>query len=648
LKPFLLILEWSFLLIALGIFTITESYQASIITGLAILTGSFLLRALRCKRIIPQTGLEIPWLIGLSSAAIAAWIAYDRPLAFLQFSRLLAALTLYYSVVDLPSGFVPWLAGGFLLVAACFALYFPIQYDFNASPVKFLLIQQAGSRIHDSIQNYILQNASLISLQNFIIKNSIHPNVAAGTLAVAVPFGIAMSWENLRKKTNPLRLSLGLLSLLLTMLIFGSLALTSSRGAITALIGTGLLTLLAFIQLRWFQSKTARRYFWTATLTVGLLSIIVLAATGIINNLIGGIPDPSGTIQSRTVLWKQGLELIGDYGFTGSGLMTFWMVHGGYNLQLFIPFIAHVHNTFLETWIEQGILGVIALLSAGMVITLWFWKALQRQNVMILGWAGLAAVCVMFLHGLVDVVFSVSRTLPLTGFILGYAWMVNLKTAHDPQPSTEHKTTRLPDWALYTAGISIALGVGVILLLWRPLLSKWYANQGALAQTRLELSQYDPSRFESLSIDDIRRNAPPRQLEPITSAFNMALALDPENRTALQRMAQIAFSLDEYEKSLTYTQKLWNAGYRDDTTRLLYGDALIANGDLSGAENVLRGLTWAEDRLMTTAWYRYWINDDIQRAADFWQVVLMLNPDNSDANHWSFEAQSKIKENTSP
>ena len=92
-------------------------------------------------------------------------------------------------------------------------------------------------------------------------------------------------------------------------------------------------------------------------------------------------------------------------------------------------------------------------------------------------------------------------------------------------------------------------------------------------------------------------------------------------------------------------QTAWDAFYRDDVTRLLYGDALVANGQPEKAAQVVQGLSWAESRLMGQADYRYWANQDYRRAIYAWQAVKLINPYNSDINQRIAEAEQKLNQN---
>ncbi len=446
--------------------------------------------------------------------------------------------------------------------------------------------------------------------------------------------------------TQKRNLGLGLLSALLTVVVLAGLALTGSRGAWAALAGVSLLAVTIWLQRRYIPHPKARLAFWLGLTAGVLLLAFLVAASGNFERLLGQIPDPSGTLQSRTQFWKQGLELVRDYPFTGSGLMTFWMVHGSYALQVYFPFVAHIHNSFLEVWIEQGIFGALALILAGVILLGWTWSAICSPKGNIWGWAGLAAVGIAFLHGLVDVVFYVSRTLPLLGFIMGFAWFAVRKDAVCSSTlgkETSEAGMRTASWwqqrriFLVFAGIAVLVLAGWIF--WRPILSQFYANQGALLQTRLELSEYDPAIKDHIPIHDIRQRI---DLGDAEAALEHALSIDPSNRTALQRLAQIGFSQGKYSQALELTRRLWEAGYRDEVTRLLYGDALMANSFPQEAAGVLQGLTWAGPRLEGLFWYQYWPGEDYNRAADALTVVQLLDPERTDLQEWIDQARNKI------
>lgn len=636
-KRLLVGFEWALLLLALASFTITETYQLYVTIGLLLLAASFVLRAARTrwlaasaesKKFLPRTGLEIPWALGIVSALIAVWAAYDHPLAWLQFYRFLAACVLFYAIVDSSPALQRWLAGGFLLAATGLAGYWPWHNDFALNPGKLSVINRLGLFMDERLPA--------------IPGPDIHSNVAAGLLVVALPFGMAFTWDAWRRRHKLLAALAGLC----TLLILAGLFMTSSRGAWLALLGAMVLAGLLLLQRRWFFSPPRALVFWVVLAVAAGLVVASVFFTGNFDRLIGQVPDPGGGIQSRTQMWLQGLGLVRDYVFTGCGLMSFWMVNSVYALLIHAPFIAHAHNTFLEVWIEQGLLGFLGLALAGLTVLVWAWRAFIRQYIPVFGWAGLFSLVAAAIHGMVDVVFYVERTLPVVGLLFGFCWLTNQRIfqAEPGAPALPgRKPSRVSAWML-RLGFITALVVTVFILR-KPIVSAWYANLGAVQQSRLELTRYNPDRSGGFMLDKVRQDSI-ADLIPALDHFARALAVNPTNRTALQRQAQIAMSLKEYAPALDVTKRLWQAGYRDNVTRLLYGDALVANGYIEEAVPVVQGLTWAEPRLLGQAWARYWEPRDYRRAIDAWSTVLLVNPQASqatDIESWIKTAQSKLK-----
>lgn len=615
------LIEWLLLAGALGAFTITEQYRPYVTGGAALLALAAGVRVWRRRRLAPRTGLELPWLLFVLSAGLATWAAYDRPTALLQFFRILAAAALFYAVIESDAPTHGWVAIILTLMAAGLALYWPTLDDFTVNPGKLAVITTLRQWLNSVLPNFP--------------GPSIHGNVAGGTLALAAPFGLALAWDELRQR----KLLWGVATIGLAFIIVFGLFLTSSRGGWLGLAAALGLSALAWGQRRWLPNW--RVLFWGVTILIGVALVAGLVATGNLERLLGTIPDPAGTLQKRPDLWAQGLPLIRDYPFTGSGLMTFRMVFATYGILIHTPFHDHIHNAYLEVWIEQGLGGVLALAWGGLVVLGWAWRALRWPQVPLWGWAGLAAVATAAVHGIFDVVFYVERTLPLIGLALGYAYLAS----HPPLTVGRRSPVEQRSLAaLHPAFVAGAAAAGVVSVLWvgqllyRPVLAAWHANLGCLTQTRLELIAFDPFHFDDPTLDDIRRQS---DLIWAEGQFRQALAWDAQNVTALQRLAQIALSRGEYAQALDWIEVAWQAGPHDPITRLLRGDALAANGQLAAAAESVRGLAWAEPRLMFQAWYRYWVGADYRRAADAWAVVLLLNPANSEAARWKLEAESK-------
>lgn len=615
----LVLLEWGLLLSGVLLLTVTEEFNPLIPFGGLLLLAAFTLRGLRTGHFIVRTGLEVPWGIFLCSALIATTIAYNPGTALLQFYRILAACVMYYAVVCCREEQLGWLACGFVLAAAGLAVYWPIQHDFAAVPGKLPLITQAGAWIN--------------ALIPAIPGPQIHNNVAAGTLALAIPFGIACMWTSLQQGHRA-RL---LLSAGSTLIICLGLFLTSSRGAWMAVAGTALLAGLAWLQQRIAMNPRTRLASWLAVLLLAVASAGFILVNATPELLLGGVPGKDGAVEIRSYLWSQGISMVRDYSFTGSGLMTYWMVNAVYAMLVDVPYIAHSHNIFLQVWIEQGIVGVLAVLLAAGVVLGWSWKALARGHASAWGWAGLAALTITVLHGLVDVVFYVERTLPLLGLPLGYAYFLK-QAGEDPAASQGIKPAARGRLAL--AGVCAAVLIAGAGLIHRQLISQWYSNYGAILQTRYELASFDPADPVEKGLDLVRRTD---SLAAAEAAFQKALDWQSTNPTALQRLTHLYLSRGQYAEALATIRTAWESGRRDEITRFLLADALVAHGEVDEAASLLVGSDWAVYRLMNQAWYRYWLGRDFRRAADAWRTILILEPENEPARRSLEEAQERLK-----
>ena len=602
-QPFWL-LEWLLVVAALVLFTVTETFGPGVTLGLVLLAIFFLERGLRGRLISMRSGLEMPILLFIASAGISFAVSFAQGAALLQFARILGSAALFFALADSRKPVPEIIAAGFVLAAVGLAIYWPLHNDFSLSPGKLPVITAIGEWLN--------------SKAAIPFGPDIHGNVAAGTLLASVPLAAGLAWLAWQSKRSGFMI---LAVLQVVILLFG-LIMTSSRGAWVGLAGMVLLAALVTASRTWTHSKNQKVAFWIGILVLGLAVLLAISLSGNFNQILGQIPDPSGSMRSRLTLWQEGLSLARDYFFTGSGLQTFWMVHAVYGILVHVPFIAHSHNSLLQIWIEQGILGAAAVCWGITVLMVSTWRALDQPGLPILGWAGLIAITGGILHGMIDVVFSVERTLPVVGLLLGFMTLLRWEIPKEiKQPASP-----LP------ARLALAAAAGLLLVsFWifrGPLAAAWYANMGALTQTRTELGLYDPDHFDDPTLDQVRRSS---NLSAAQSDFEKSLAFQPANLTSLQRLSMIALARAEYPQALAWMERAWRAGDDSSVTRLLFSDALVAAGQPEAAASIAFGLTWAESRLLGQAWTRYSAGQDYRRAAYAYRTVLLLNPANKTA-----------------
>jgi hypothetical protein len=272
----------------------------------------------------------------MGSALLSTWAAYDRSLATLQLASLLATAVAFFAMAASSKSMRRLAAYGLVTFAVALGIYFILKHDFSWDIGKFAPITAVG----------LWLNGRLPEIPGPLI----HPNVVGAVLSLAIPLAIALAVTAFTES----RKALAVLTALLAVLATFALLLTSSRGAFLGLFGAFGLGLLVLIQRRWLPGPKARRVFWLGLTTFTLLIAVVLVQTGLFDRLAGGIPDPTGSMQSRLVFWEQGLLLARDYPFTGLGLLNFPMVFSTYTLLIHPFYISHTHNTYLQVLVEQG------------------------------------------------------------------------------------------------------------------------------------------------------------------------------------------------------------------------------------------------------------------------------------------------------
>jgi len=251
--------------------------------------------------------------------------------------------------------------------------------------------------------------------------------------------------------------------------------------------------------------------------------------------------------------------------------------------------------------------------------------------------AAVASVVVVLVHGLVDNVVYRGR-----GILFLWVPLALLASLRGSAASVEASaSTRAGRWRYGRLGlVATVMGLGAVLAAyWRPALSRVYANLGSVEQARVELTAYDPSAVHWRSLDEIRRE---ENLDRAIGWFRRALVYDGRQVTARQRLAAVAMARGDYAEALRHMEAVCEGGHRDPTTRLLLGDALVANGDVSGAALVIAGQPRAVDRLLDQAWSRYWEAERWGEARDAWETVLLLEPENRHAAYWAGEATQRL------
>lgn len=328
--------------------------------GLGILLISWLVRRISTSKWLICTPLDRPFAIIILMAPIALSVSVDLNLSLPKFYGILLGLSVFYTTVDYVSSIRRLDLALALLVVSIVAVsiigLIGTEWTLGKYPIPL--------RLYSFFPKLIGEVQTSVGP-----ATGFHPNELGGTLAFLLPVAMAlllcvkMTWWH--RTALALTVLLGL----------GVLALSASRSAAFSLV----LVVVALLVWRW------RR----AGLGLLLLIAILLGLTLKSGNLnitdsllkIDAISSSADTLEGRMEVWGRALNMIEDFPFTGIGLNAFPVVlKSMYPTLLADPSsrIAHAHNIFLQTAVDFGLSGLLALIGLAAITAGVGWRACQR------------------------------------------------------------------------------------------------------------------------------------------------------------------------------------------------------------------------------------------------------------------------------
>ena len=531
-------------------------YLALPVGGWPLLLGllPFALRLVLTGRLSVRSAFDKWLLLFLVTAAVAVWSAYDRDVAWEKFWLIVGAVLLFYAFANGMARYADLYLYGLAGLGVIVTLFFIATHDWEQFPTKIAFLEQIGRALQ----------APLPTLDVY----RIHPNVIGGLLLFALPFGAA---------TAKSHRAVGIAA---TAIILFGLLLSMSRGAWIGAVVLGGVALFWSISERSARLKPIRPHLFISLTALALLLWVLLLVTAPaslqrVMQLIGGA--------SRTELWRDGYLLAGDYPLIGAGLGNFTMLHASYALLTHVGFIVHAHNIFLDLSIEQGLLAVVALVgmwsSFGRVV----FADRQRPNRALTA-AGLSVIGIA-VHGLFDDALYGSGGLVFLFIPLAFA--------------VQDGATRPSRVAWRRLAIPAGIAVIAFLFTWRMVAGVAVANWAAVRQSQTELAVYSWPEWEIQ--DAVRRSA---ELAQIVQGYQRSLTLYPNHAAANRRLGQVELSLGEYGDALDHLQQAHEVQGWADTVRQLYGEALLASGQVDEGDAMWKTVRQEQAQLQLRAfWY---------------------------------------------
>lgn len=541
---------------------------------LLILVSPWFLRFLFTGRLFKRTSIDKWLLLFILTGMIGIWTAYNRQVAWTKFFTLIGAALFFYIISSTHSKYFSWISWGISLFGCGLSLAFLFSNNFNLQIADLPVISQAS--------------VWWIKIRQFSLPLTLQHNSVGGILAVLLPVQTALgitTWHN--RQIIPV-----LLSLFLAVSSAAGLAMSSSRGAWLALI-TAISLTVWWVIFSLIKKSTSKKLFQFSIAvfvitTISLLVFFVDRAGGI-NKLIDSLPG-SDTGGIRVEIARDTLWLVDDYLITGSGLASFPGLYSRY--MLLIPFFkyGYSHNMFLDIALEQGLFGLIAFCII-LLFTAWrllFKASNQHEYTSMMQLALMTSLGTMALHGLVDDAFYGQQGTPLLFIISGLA------TAYFPNQSDPARRVSLVHNKLFTGSI-----IGILLFFAvlgrKPICSKLAANFGAVAMSRVELSNW-PEKLEKADTHTI-------EFEKISGYFIQALQWYPSNRTALHRLGLIALDKGEYNKAEDLLEPAFSQAPDHRGIKKTLGYAYAWQGQLPAARQLLLPFPEVKDELSAYAWW---------------------------------------------
>ncbi len=403
---------------------------------------------------------------------------------------------------------------------------------------------------------------------------TINSNAAGGVLAMLIPLQ-AWALRDSRRATRGVMLGIAL----------AGLALSASRGAWLALMLAAVMALTWRTISRRTTAQRKARVIWVVIVVTGALILITgVGLTPLGNRLL----DISG---DRPAIWNNSIALLDDYVVTGLGFGSFEMAYSTYALLTHVGHTVHAHNLWLNVWLDQGLLGAIAL--SGLTLNaVW-----PRTNASHARLAGLTALSVVLIHGLFDDAFYGYGGAAIPLLLVPIALATRTLESQAPPLIRSAKADRVWPavvvWAIAVSGL-------LVMILTPGGRSVIEANLGAVAQMRAELAVY---RWPEVPIQDVLREPGGVNLSAAIEHYDRAIVLDSMNATANRRLGQIELARRENVSACSHLQQAYAVKPEQRATRQMLGECFALEGDWDRAAQLWRDIDLTQGQIMGRQWW---------------------------------------------
>jgi O-antigen ligase len=546
----------------------------------------WIIRMLSGRSPVKRTYFDLLLLVFLLSAGVGVWAAYNQQAALAKFWQIVASIFLFYALAGQPKKNL-WIVCGILSgLAALLSIYFLLSYDFSAQPADIALLNRFA-RVW-------------VSFRPALPPPDLNSNMFGGIMAVLFPFIIAFGVLARKGK----RTEMVFLAVTFGFIALAGLLMTSSRGAWAAL-AAGIALWLLWEASRWLSGGRQRRQrtLFAAIFLACMAGMTFLAATKL--DLLVAWADKlpgANSAESRLEIARNTISLVKDFPFTGGGLASFSGLYSRYVLLIPNILFGYSHDLYLDLAVEQGLLGlvlVLILFAGSLVLTV------ASKVDPIIRWAILAGMVVFVLHGFVDDALYGVRGTALLFFLPGMSFA---SSQIDKELSPVHPDKTHSFWSELVLVLAPVGAILIFFLVSGMGESAWFANLGAVRVARIELSDYplgvrNPGK--DISTDS-----------PAVSDLKRAITLNPNERTAQQRLGLIALDRQNFQEAIAHLESAYQVDPGNRNVRKALGYAYGWSGNPQKAMFLLTGLPETGKELREyTFWWQAEGRGDLARAS---------------------------------
>ncbi len=530
-----------------------------------------------------RTPLDLPIAFFLLTALVGAWASYDRPAALGKLWILVGAIFIYYAIARQPHQNL-WLVYAFLSGSgALISLYFLFTYDWHSMPADLTFIQTLGT--------------AWASLRPRLPGAAPHPNIAGGLIALMTPFTLASLWDSWKNHQR----KLAFFTLVSGGIATVGLMMSSSRAAWLVLglgLGSWLLWGLAGRLHRGNRWSHSQVFIALSILCLAIGALVLIRYPGGIIGLIERLPGLDSTA-SRMEIARGTLRLIRDFPYTGGGLHSFAGLYSHYIVSMPFFLFNYAHNLYLDLALEQGLAGLASFLII-LAVTAWQWLRHPPRGTAY--GAALAGLVILAAHGLADDPLYSGRGTPF----LFLAPALVFALTHDSE--AQDRRPVLESNSLYVAATLLIL-VLLNVVFYRPLLSAFNANFGAVHMARVDLVDFPSGEFDDGSHNDA--------LPPAERLFESALAFDPDNFTALYRLGLVNLLRKDFLPAQAYLERAFAIDPRHSGVAKNLAFCYVWNGEYEQASAFMQGGSGISRELEAyVSWWQIQGRPDLSEKAE--------------------------------